>query len=92
MAVEDPPYLERCPLDRSLPSYNALLDLGDEDEQDRVDELSDYLAQLLDKHVKEDNLLDWWLVWRDRWPRLFNMAMDLLSIATVGAGAHGDLP
>ena len=73
------------PVNTCLPSYNALLDLGDDGEPDAVDELSDYLAQPLDRSVKEDQLLNWWCNWRDRWPRLFCMAMDLLSIPSMSS-------
>jgi hypothetical protein len=80
----DTPHPEHLP-DRSLPSYNALLDLGSDDEQDTPDELSAYLAGPLERHMKEDLILDWWLVWKERWPRLFSMAMDLLSIPAMSS-------
>jgi hypothetical protein len=82
--TEDPTRQER-PLDRSLPSFNALLDLGSDEEHDAVDELSDYLAQPLDRSLQEDLILDWWRARRDRWPRLFSMAMDLLSIPSMSS-------
>jgi hypothetical protein len=70
----------------SLPSYNVLLDLDDEDEDaDSIDELSNYLAQPRERNLQEDQLLVWWMGRRDRWPRLFRMAMDLLSIPSMSS-------
>src|SRR4030088_1701947 len=70
--------------DRALPSFNALLDLGSEDEQDIVDEVTDYLAQpLAPSTLDELKILDWWLFQKERYPRLFRIAMDLLSILTM---------
>jgi len=68
-----------------LPSFNALLE-GSEDEQDTVDEVTDYLAQpLAPSTLDEVKILDWWLLQRERYPRLFNMAMDLLSIPAMSS-------
>ena len=73
------------PVNTSFPSCNTLLDLCDDEEPDAVDEMSDYLAQPLDRSVKEDQFLGWWWSWRDRWPRLFCMAIDLLSIPSMSS-------
>ena len=72
--------------DRSLPSYNTLLDLSSDDEADTVDEISDYLAQpTAPQTLDEGQILAWWMVSKERWPRLFNMAMDLLSIPAMSS-------
>jgi len=74
------------PENMSLPSYNVLLDLDDEDEDENsVDELSDYLSQPRERQLQEDQLLVWWIGRKDRWPRLFCMAMDLLSIPSMSS-------
>lgn len=61
-----------APPDRALPSFNPLLDLGSEDEQDTVDEVTDYLAQpLAPSTLDELKILDWWLFQKERYPPLF---------------------
>lgn len=73
-------------LDRSLPSFNAvLMDLGDDDSTDTPDELSAYLREPRETHLEEEKLQDWWIVSKERRPRLFCMAMDLLSIPPMSS-------
>jgi hypothetical protein len=57
-----------------------------QDEQDTVDEVTDYLAQpLAPSTLDELKILNWWLFQKERYPRLFSMAMDLLSIPAMSS-------
>ena len=70
----------------SLPSYNGMLPLSLVDEDTiLVDELSDYLGQPLNRQLEEDSIIPWWISQKARWPRLFCMAMDLLSIPSMSS-------
>lgn len=71
--------------ERSRPAYNALLDFDDDDEEDIVDELTDYLALPRAKNTAENELLDWWAARREQYPRLSRMATDLLSIPAMSS-------
>ena len=82
----EPPSSFTALTNTSLPSYNVLLDLDDEEEEENsMDELSDYLAQPRERFLPEDQLLVWWMGQKDRWPRLFCMAMNLLSIPSMSS-------
>jgi hypothetical protein len=61
------------------------MDLDEDEEEAAVDELSEYLAQPPERGLKEDQLLRWWIGWKDRWPRLYSMAMDVLSIPSMSS-------
>ena len=83
--TQQPPTAPNSPKDSSLPTFNALLDLDADDDEDIVDELSDYLAQPRAKYTVEGELLDWWIARQQRYPRLFRMAIDLLTIPAMSS-------
>ncbi|OBS15365.1 hypothetical protein FPOA_13805 [Fusarium poae] len=49
------------------------------------DEINLYLQMVPEEDFKEEQLLQWWLGRKTQFPRLFNMAMDLLSIAAMSS-------
>ncbi|KAJ0126920.1 hypothetical protein HZ326_29975 [Fusarium oxysporum f. sp. albedinis] len=49
------------------------------------DEINLYLQMVPEEDFKEEQLLQWWLGRKTQFPRLFNMAMDLLSISAMSS-------
>ncbi|KAG7410412.1 hypothetical protein Forpi1262_v017528 [Fusarium oxysporum f. sp. raphani] len=49
------------------------------------DEINLYLQMVPEEDFKEEQLLQWWLGRKTLFPRLFNMAMDLLSISAMSS-------
>ena len=50
-----------------------------------MDEVEEYLKVAPDYELEEENLFTWWLDRRARFPRLFRMAMTVLSIAAMSS-------
>lgn len=50
-----------------------------------TDEITDYLSIPISRLLEEDKVLDWWMAERERYPRLFRAALDLLSIPAMSS-------
>jgi hypothetical protein len=73
--------------------YNAI-SAGESDDEDdgneEFDEATTYINQRRDLHVKEEALLEWWQGRKGQFPRLFRMAMDLLTIPPMSSENERD--
>ena len=50
-----------------------------------ADEITDYLSKPISRLLEEDKVLEWWMPERERYPRLFQAALGLLSIPAMSS-------